>query len=75
MQNGKPKSFWVSGLFHPHGFFTAALQNYARKYGKAIDELKFEFKVRAAAWLTAAGRRARQPGGTHGVRVTGAVSP
>merc|ERR1712196_246697 len=39
--SGEPPSFWISALFFPQGFMTAALQTYARKYRHAIDKLLF----------------------------------
>lgn len=38
---GQPSSYWVSAVFFPQGFFTSALQAYARKYKEPIDLLEF----------------------------------
>jgi dynein heavy chain len=44
-QDGHPISFWVSGLFFPQAFFTAVLQNFARKHKFAIDRVDFNVEV------------------------------
>ncbi|CAD7935566.1 unnamed protein product [Amoebophrya sp. A120] len=41
LRNGPPASFWISSMFFPQGFMTAAMQTYARSQQIAIDELKF----------------------------------
>jgi len=43
---GHPVSFWISGLFFPQAFFTAVMQNFARKHRYAIDRINFECEVK-----------------------------
>jgi dynein heavy chain len=43
---GHPISFWVSGLFFPQAFFTAVMQNFARKNKFAIDRIDFDVTVK-----------------------------
>ena len=45
LTQGSPACFWISGLFFPQGFLTGVLQNHARKYGIAVDNLGFAFNV------------------------------
>jgi dynein heavy chain len=45
IDKGSPPTFWISGFFFPQAFFTATLQNFARKHIIAIDELEFDFKI------------------------------
>ncbi|KAI9538399.1 Dynein heavy chain 6, axonemal [Dissostichus eleginoides] len=45
INQGQPKSFWISGFFFPQGFLTGVLQNHARHYNLPIDELNFRFNM------------------------------
>jgi dynein heavy chain len=45
LQNGTPKSYWISGLFFPQGFMTGCLQTHSRFYKIPIDKLQFSFTV------------------------------
>ncbi|KAI9224756.1 dynein heavy chain and region D6 of dynein motor-domain-containing protein [Blastocladiella britannica] len=42
---GAPTVFWLPGFFFTQSFITATLQNYARKYQVAIDELGVDFQL------------------------------
>ena len=47
--DGKPKHFWLSGLFDPQLFLTCAMQVHATKYGLPVDTLQLTHKARKAA--------------------------
>lgn len=69
LHHGQPQAFPLSVFFFPQGFLTGTLQNYARKYLVAIDQLSFEFNVlRVNAPLTiAAGEGDDAAGGDAGL--------
>ena len=45
MKRGNPNSYWMSGMFFPHGFMTAVLQTHARYYKIAFDNVAFTFEI------------------------------
>lgn len=45
VNKGTPVAFWMSGFFFPQAFVTGTKQNFARKYGYAIDTVSFDFKI------------------------------
>jgi len=47
LRKGQPPSFWISGLFSPHGFMTGVLQAHAREYIIPVDVLGFAFNILA----------------------------
>jgi dynein heavy chain len=45
VDNGKPKTYWISGFYFTQSFLTGIRQNYARAQNVAIDLLGYDFQV------------------------------
>lgn len=45
VKNGNPTSYWMSGMFFPHGFLTGVKQTHARQHLIAIDQIDFSFEI------------------------------
>jgi len=48
-----PSQLWISGLFFPQSFLTAAKQDYARKFGYPIDKVGLDAEVSPVGQPTA----------------------
>ena len=67
IEEGIPKSFWLSGFFNHHSFISALKQNYARKEKCSVDEVVFEFSVQEDEEIIESGEQA-----IHGLFIEGA---
>jgi len=45
LETGLPSILFITRFFFTHGFLTANKQNYARKFGIAIDLLSYDFEI------------------------------
>eukprot|EP00924_Labyrinthula_sp_SR-Ha-C_P008574 snap_masked-scaffold_37-processed-gene-0.12-mRNA-1 protein AED:0.06 eAED:0.07 QI:0/0/0/1/1/1/3/0/4292 len=45
VENGTPKTFWISSFFFPQAFLTGQLQNYARRNKLPIDTVSYGFNI------------------------------
>lgn len=45
VDQGIPPFYWINKFYFTQGFLTGAIQNYARKYGIAIDKLIYTFEI------------------------------
>merc|ERR1719446_286998 len=46
LQNGRPKSYWLTGYFNPQGFLTAVQQEVTRRHtGWALDQVQVSTEI------------------------------
>jgi len=72
LRQGNPNSYWLSGMFYPHGFLSSVLQHHARYYKVTLENLAYEFEVAAAETPQEVERSAREGVYVHGLFLDGA---
>tara|TARA_A100001015_G_scaffold318620_1_gene439042 strand:- start:2088 stop:4487 length:2400 start_codon:yes stop_codon:yes gene_type:complete len=45
LDNGAPKSFWLSGFYFPQAFLTGVKQNFARKFVMPVDTIGYNYNM------------------------------
>eukprot|EP01022_Parablepharisma_sp_SALTPOND_P010207 TRINITY_DN1419_c0_g1_i1.p1 TRINITY_DN1419_c0_g1~~TRINITY_DN1419_c0_g1_i1.p1 ORF type:complete len:3283 (-),score=375.81 TRINITY_DN1419_c0_g1_i1:11360-21208(-) len=70
--NGSPRSYWLSAFIYPEGFLAGIAQNYARRFGKPIESVTFQFEF-TTQLIPGEARESYKPGCyIHGLYLEGA---